>query len=165
MIARTARLLLTELKTEDAPFILKLVNEPGWIRFIGDRGIKDLKGAENYIITGPQKSYAHHGFGLFKVSLTDGTPIGMCGLLKRDNLDHPDIGFAFLEAFTGQGYALEAAKATMEYAMNTLKLSTILGITMAENTRSVSLLEKLGMHYVKMIHMTPKEPAVKLFST
>ena len=165
MIASTSRLQLEKLVLADAPFILALVNEPGWIKFIGDRGINNLNDAEGYIINGPQKSYADHGFGLFKVSKLDATPMGICGLLQRENLDFPDIGFAFLEAFTGQGYALEAAQATMTYAKEELGETTILATTMSENERSVGLLEKLGMHFERMIQMHADEAPVKLFST
>lgn len=164
MIAKTSRLKLEKLALTDAPFVLKLVNEPGWIRFIGDRGIRNLEDAEAYIVTGPQKSYADHGFGLFKVSLLDGTPIGMCGLLQRSYLEHPDIGFAFLADYTGQGFALEAAIATMKYAKNVLGQKTIMATTLPENERSISLLEKLGLHFIKLTKTSLDGPEVKLFS-
>lgn len=164
MIATTSRLRLEKLALTDAPFVLKLVNEPGWIRFIGDRGIRNLDNAETYIITGPQKSYADHGFGLFKVSLLDGTPIGMCGLLQRSYLEHPDIGFAFLEDYSGVGYALEAATATMEYARDTLGLKTIMATTLPENERSIRLLEKLGLRFIRLTKTSLDGPEVKLFS-
>ncbi|MCE7991906.1 MAG: GNAT family N-acetyltransferase [Roseivirga sp.] len=164
MIATTQRLQLDKLTLADAPFVFKLVNEPGWIKFIGDRGIRNLKDAENYIINGPQKSYADFGFGLFKVSLLDGTPIGMCGLLQRDYLDHPDIGFAFLAEFTGKGYALEAANATMTYARDKLGQKTIMATTLPENEKSISLLEKIGLRFVKLTKTSVDGPEVKLFS-
>lgn len=163
MIATTTRLHLAKLTLADAPFIFKLVNEPGWIKFIGDRGIRNLEDAENYIINGPQKSYADFGFGLFKVSLLDGTPIGLCGLLQRDYLEHPDIGFAFMAEFTGQGYALEAATATMQYASDTLGQKTIMATTLPENEKSISLLEKIGLHFVKLTKTSVNGPEVKLF--
>lgn len=165
MITSTARLQLEKLVLADASFIFKLVNEPGWLKFIGDRGVKTLKDAEGYIINGPQKSYQEQGYGLYKVSLADQTPIGLCGLLKRDNLEHPDIGFASLAEFTGKGYAVEAAEATMKYAKEVLNINTILGITRSENEKSIRLLEKLGMHFERMIQMHDDETPIKLFST
>lgn len=164
MIATTSRLKLEKLALTDAPFIFKLVNEPGWIKFIGDRGIRNLQDAEDYIVNGPQTSYRHHGFGLYKASLLDGTPIGMCGLLQRSYLEHPDIGFAFLAEFTGHGYALEAAKATMDYARDTLGQSTIMATTLPENERSVKLLEKIGLAFVKLTKTSSDGPEVKLYS-
>lgn len=165
MIATTQRLHLEKLALADSPFIFKLVNEPGWIKFIGDRGIRNMEDAEAYIINGPQKSYADFGFGLFKVSLQNGTPIGLCGLLQRDYLDHPDIGFAFLAEYTGKGFALEAAEATMQYANETLNEKTIMATTLPENEKSISLLEKLGLRFVKMLKTSLDGPEVKLFST
>lgn len=165
MIATTQRLHLEKLALTDAPFIFKLVNEPGWIKFIGDRGIRNMEDAEAYIINGPQKSYADFDFGLFKVSLQNGTPIGLCGLLQRDYLDHPDIGFAFLAEFTGKGFALEAAEATIQYANETLNEKTIMATTLPENEKSISLLEKLGLRFVKMLKTSLDGPEVKLFST
>lgn len=164
MIATTQRLHLEKLVLADAPFIFRLVNEPGWLKFIGDRGIRNHEDAENYIVNGPQKSYEDFGFGLFKVSLLNGTPIGMCGLLQRDYLDHPDIGFAFLAEFTSKGYALEAAKATLQYARETLNEETIMATTLPENEKSINLLEKLGLHFVKMLKTSLDGPEVKLFS-
>jgi RimJ/RimL family protein N-acetyltransferase len=100
----TERLELVHLTLEDAPFILELVNDPAWLRFIGDRGVRTLAQAEAYLQDGPLASYATHGFGLYLVRRkSDGAPLGMCGLLKRPSLPQPDIGFAYLPQFTGQG--------------------------------------------------------------
>jgi ribosomal-protein-alanine N-acetyltransferase len=107
----TDRLILRELTVEDAPFILELVNDPDWRHFIGDRGIRTLVDAGAYILGGPVAMYRRLGFGLWHVALKDQTPIGICGLIKRDTLDHVDIGFAFLPGFRGRGYAYEAASA------------------------------------------------------
>lgn len=164
MIATTSRLLLEKLTIPDAPFIFKLMNEPGWIKFIGNRGVRNVEDAENYIVNGPLTSYRDHGFGLYKVSLLDGTPIGMSGLLQRSYLQHPDIGFAFLAQFTGKGYALEAATATMDYARETLKEGTIMATTLPENEKSIRLLEKLGLRFVKLMRTGSDGPEVKLFS-
>jgi RimJ/RimL family protein N-acetyltransferase len=147
-ILETERLRLRQLDNGDAAFIFELVNSPGWLEFIGDRHVRTVSDAVDYIQNGPVKSYAAHGFGLSVVELkTDGTPIGLCGLLKRDYLDHPDIGFAFLPDFMGQGYACEIASATIAHANETLNIPIILAIVMPTNERSIRLLEKVGMTF------------------
>lgn len=163
MITSTTRLQLDELVLSDAPFILQLLNEPGWLKYIGDRGVSNLADAEKYIMNGPQKSYGEHGFGLYKVSLKNNTPIGICGLLQRDYLSHPDIGFAFLEAHNGQGYALEAAQAIMRLA-KTRGIQKVFGITLSENKKSIKLLEKLGLQFERMMETTDEED-IRLYST
>ncbi len=146
----TERLTLRPFTLDDTAFILELVNTPGWLQFIGDRHIHTPEQARQYLENGPLKSYEQHGFGLYRVSLkTDDTPIGMCGLLKRDTLPHPDIGFAFLPAHTGQGYAYEAATAVQAFAHNTLGISTLCAIVLPTNATSIRLLEKIGMVYVE----------------
>ena len=106
----TDRLTIRQLTLADAPFIVELVNTPGWLRFIGERNIKTSEQAENYLKNGPMASYAQNGFGLYGVELkSEKTPIGMCGLIKRETLPDPDIGFAILPEFTGSGFAFEAA--------------------------------------------------------
>ena len=113
-VIQTDRLLLAPLTIEDAPFIFELLNTPEWLQYIGDRGIKSQEDAANYILTGPVRSYSQNGFGLLLVKLKDSnTPIGICGLINRPALDDVDIGFAFLSRYTGQGYAFEAANATL----------------------------------------------------
>ena len=136
-ILTTERLALDEAVLEDAEFIFDLLNSPNWIEFIGDRSIKSIKDAERYIQNSLINSYREHGFGLYKMVLIESNePIGLCGLLKRATLDHPDIGFAILPEFEGMGYTYEAAKATIEYAHAALSLATILAITSEDNTRS-----------------------------
>ncbi len=164
MILETERLLLQKFEMSDAAFIIELLNTPGWLRFIGDRGVKTIEDAERYIQNVPVKSYKENGFGLYKVVLKESNaPIGMCGLIKRDTLDHVDIGFAFLPAYTGKGYAYEAAKNTLMYANETLKLEKLLAIVLPDNTASVSLLKKIGMGYREHIQMGEEE--LMLFST
>ncbi|UII35144.1 GNAT family N-acetyltransferase [Fulvivirga ulvae] len=152
-VLETDRLLLSKLKVDDAPFILRLVNEPSWLRYIGDRGVKNLEDAENYIVNGPMKSYETNGFGLYLVRLRNGTPIGLCGILKRDTLNDPDIGFAFLPEHTGMGYAFESAQAVLTYGKTVLGLNRIVAITSPDNSRSGKLLEKLGMKFSKMVRL------------
>jgi len=151
-ILETARLALREFTLQDAAFIIELVNTPGWIAFIGDRNIHTREAAEAYLANGPLKSYANNGFGLSLVALKEsGVPIGMCGLIKRDTLEHVDIGFAFLPAFEGNGYGYEIASATLQYARETLQLPKIVAITVPYNERSIRLLEKIGLVFDKKI--------------
>jgi len=145
-ILRTERLTLRELDDDDAPFILELLNEKGFLDNIGDRGVRDLDGAREYIRSGPQASYREHGFGLFRVALTaDDTPIGLCGLLKRPFLDEADIGFALLARHGGQGYAFEAAQATLGWGRAVMSLPRIVAFTRPGNEPSERLLGKLGL--------------------
>jgi RimJ/RimL family protein N-acetyltransferase len=156
-ILSTERLLLRQFDIGDAPFIIELVNSPGWLEFIGDRNIKTKEQAKNYLENGPIKSYKDNGFGLSMVELKEKRhPIGMCGILKRDGMEHPEIGFAFLPEFMGKGYAVEMAAATMAFAVDKLMLSTILAITVPDNKASIKLLEKIGLRFIKVI-LSPKD--------
>ncbi len=146
MNIETERLLLREYNLNDVPFIFKLMNSEGWLKNIGDRNIKTHEDAEAYMQKNYLSSYEKHGFGPYLVTLKeDGTPIGSSGLYKRDNLDFPDVGFAFLSEFANKGYAYESAQAVMNYAAEKLKLQTIVGITLPENSASIKLLKKLGL--------------------
>ncbi len=145
-ILQKDRLRLRELTWDDAAFIVALVNTPGWLTYIGDRNIKTEEQAREYLTNGPMKSYVENGFGLWLVELKETVqPIGMCGLLRRDYLDHPDIGFAFLPDYQGKGYAYEAAEATISFAKEKLNIPTICAITLPNNKSSIKLLEKIGM--------------------
>lgn len=141
----TERLTIRPFSLDDAPFILRLLNEPSFIENIADKGVRDLEGARSYLREGPMASYERHGFGLWRVELAgDGTPIGMAGLLKRDYLDAIDIGYALLPEYCGAGYALEATSAVLAYARNQLNARRVVAIVAAYNARSIRLLEKLG---------------------
>lgn len=149
-ILETQRLRLRTLTLDDTAFIIALVNSPGWLKYIGDRTIKTQEQAKGYLENGPWKSYRENGFGLWLVETKgNNTPVGMCGLLRRDYLDHPDIGFAFLPAFTGMSFGFEAAAASLTLAKEQLKLPAICAITMPSNHSSIKLLEKLGLKFVK----------------
>ena len=164
-ILETERLRLREFTTDDTQFIVELVNSPGWLEFIGDRNIKSEEQAKIYLENGPVRSYRENGFGLSMVETKDKSiKIGMCGIIKRDNLDHPDIGFAFLPQFTGKGYAFEIARATLTFALNTLKLPVINAITLANNGRSIRLLEKIDLKFIKPFHFPNDEEELMLFS-
>lgn len=143
--ASTPRLQFREPSPDDAAFVLELVNDPAWLRYIGDRQVHSLEDAAGYVRNGPAASFARHGFGLWRVSLLDDTPIGLCGLLQRDALTDPDIGFAYLPDFRGQGYAAEAAQAILAHARDGLGVRRVLAIVMPENYDSIRLLERLGM--------------------
>ena len=164
-ILRTERLLLREFVIADSPFIVSLLNSADWLRFIGDRNVRTNDDAKNYLREGPFASYKLHGFGLWAVSrLTDNALIGMCGLLKRDYLEHPDIGFAFLSDYQGKGFGFEAAKATLSYASGELNLPCISAITSKNNERSIGLLKILGFQFIEMIHIEKKDELM-LFKT
>ena len=153
------------LRVEDAPFILQLVNEPSWLRFIGDRGVKSLQDANRYILTGPVAMYERLGFGLYLVVLKDGmAPLGLCGLLKRDTLPEPDLGFALLPQYWRLGYAHEAAAAVLSDAWHRLQLSRILAITSQDNVASERLLGKLGFRYERMLQLDADKETLKLFA-
>jgi RimJ/RimL family protein N-acetyltransferase len=148
-ILETKRLRLRKFTPNDSLFIIELLNSPEWIEFIGDKNVRTETQALEYLENGPFKSNAQNGYGLSLVETKDGLPIGMCGIIKRDSLENPDIGFAFLKEFTGKGYAYEMASATLAYAMNELKISKIPAITLPHNIRSVRLLEKIGMKLIQ----------------
>ena len=166
IVLETERLRLRWLTLDDAPFIIELVNDPSFIRFIGDKGVRTIADAEKYILNGPAASYEQYGYGLYATELKDDSvPIGICGILKRETLPHPDIGFAFLPAYRKQGYAFEAAAAVMKYARNVLHVDTILAITTPENEASGKLLSKIGLSFERLIRLTPESDEVKLFTT
>ena len=162
----TERLVLRQLQLEDAAFILELVNDPSWLRYIGDRGIRTLDAARDYIRNGPMASHARHGFGLDLIARkSDGVPVGICGLLKRDTLDDIDVGFALLPRYCGQGYAREAAAATLAHGRSILGIKRIVAITDPANTASIQLLEKLGFKFERLIRMAPEKPELNLFGS
>ena len=163
---QTERLLLRQFSEDDAPFVLTLLNEPSFLRYIGDKKIRTLADAQQYIVNGPVASYERHGFGLLLVELKEShTPIGMCGLLKREELPDPDIGFAFLPAFWNKGFAFEAATAVLKDARERLELERILAITSLDNEASIMLLERLGFKFDKVVRLSPDGEQVKLFVT
>jgi RimJ/RimL family protein N-acetyltransferase len=164
-IIQTQRLGLREFTLNDTPFIIELLNSPGWLRFIGDRNVKTEEQAKSYLEKGPIKSYLENGFGLCLVERKeDNLPVGMCGIIKRENLENPDIGFAFLPDYTGKGYAYEIASATMIYAKDKLKINNVYAITVSENEKSIKLLEKIGLKFIKKIFLPDDKEELLLFS-
>jgi RimJ/RimL family protein N-acetyltransferase len=161
----TERLVLRRLCTGDAPFIREVLNDPSFVRNVGDKGVRSDEDAAAYIQKGPVASYERFSFGLYAVELkTTGEPIGICGLLKRDSLPDADIGFALLPKFWSKGYAFESAAAVITYATNLLGLKRILAITLPDNIGSIRVLEKIGLRFEGMIQLAPDEPELKLFA-
>ena len=165
-VIETDRLLLRRLTTEDAGFILRLLNEPSYMHFIGDKGVRTIDGARDYILKGPIASYEQFGFGLYLTALKDSeVPIGICGLLKRDSLPDVDIGFAFLPQFRSQGYAHEAASAVMIHGRDDLGLNRIVAIVSPDNERSIKLLGKLGLKFERMASWSEDGSEIKLYAS
>jgi len=147
-ILETSRLILREFNKQDGPFILKLLNSPGWLKYIGDRNVRSLADAERYLESGPVKSYSINGYGLSCVAIKQSNePIGMCGFVWRVILPDADLGFAIDSNFEGKGFMFEIANAYISYAGEQLRLSRILGLTTPDNMRSISLLKRLGFTY------------------
>ncbi len=163
-VLETERLVLREFTPDDAEFVLRLVNEPSFLRYIGDRGVRTPDDARRYIADGPVAGYARDGHGLMcVVRKADGAAVGMCGLLKRDTLPEPDIGFSFFPEHWSRGYALEAARAVMRHARGTLRIGRILAITTKDNGPSMRLLGKLGFRFERMMPMGEEE--LRLFAS
>lgn len=165
MILETDRLIIEEFTTNDASFIYELLNDPDWIRFIGDRNIKNLEDAENYLRNKLIPSYKNWGFGFYKVSLKDGTTIGTAGLVDREGLDTVDIGYAFLPTGRGKGYAFEATKAIFGYAQKELKIDKLVAIVNKDNEKSKNLLRKLGMKFEKFVVLPDETEEICQFTT
>lgn len=164
-VLESDRLTLRQFSSEDAGFILELLNEPSFIQNIGDRNVRSIEAAKLYIKNGPVTSYARHGFGLYLVELKEtGQAIGMCGLIKRDTLDDVDIGYAFLPKFWSRGYAVEAALAVKQYARDVAGLPRIVAITDPQNAGSIRVLEKIGMKFEKMVKLSEDDIELKLFA-
>jgi RimJ/RimL family protein N-acetyltransferase len=161
---QTERLTIRPLTPDDARFILELVNEPPWLAYIGNKGVLTLEDADAYIRKGPMRMYADRGFGLCIVERNDGTPIGMCGLIKRDTLADVDLGFALLQRFWGAGYALEAATATVAFARDALGLRRIVAITTRDNRRSSQLLRKLGFAFEDLVRPDADGDELELYA-
>jgi RimJ/RimL family protein N-acetyltransferase len=156
-------MILRELDLGDDAFILELLNEAGFMRYIGDKGVRTLADAREYLLKGPMDSYARNGFGLYAACLRDGTPIGICGLVRRAGLDDPDVGFAFLARYWTNGYAVESAAAVLAHARRVLKLERIVAITTPDNSSSIAVLEKIGLKFERTIRLVHDGPEIKLF--
>ncbi len=166
VVCETPRLRLRHVEPDDARFILTLVNEPSWLRFIGDRGVRSEDDARRYIADGPRRMYEQHGFGLYLVERrSDLQPMGLCGLLRRDTLPEVDIGFALAPGFRGQGYAYEAASATLAYARDVQRLVRIVAIVKPDNVASGRLLLRLGLRRQGTIRFGPQDEELDYYGT
>jgi RimJ/RimL family protein N-acetyltransferase len=162
----TERLLIREFTPDDAAFVLRLLNEPSFIENIGDRGVRTEEEAVAYLASGPIASYAAHGHGLCRVELREtGEPIGMCGLLRREQFDDPDVGYSFLPEFWGRGFALESVAAMIEDARRRLGLTRIIAIVAPHNTASSRLLEKLGFTFERTTEFQPDGSEIQVYAS
>ncbi|MBI5295757.1 MAG: GNAT family N-acetyltransferase [Chloroflexi bacterium] len=164
-LLETERLCLRTISEDDADFILELLNEPAFIRNIGDRQVRSSGDARQYIQSRVIHSYETHGFGMYLVERKeDGLPLGICGLVRRETLEDVDIGFAFLERYWSQGYASESAAAVMAYARETLGIGRIVGIVDPANGGSMRVLEKLGLKFARLVRLSAEDIELKLFT-
>ena len=165
LVLETDRLALRLASFDDAEFILRLLNEPSFLRFIGDRGVRTVEDARRYIADRLIDSYERNGFGLWIVERKDEPgPIGICGLVKRDTLPDPDIGFAFLPEYWSRGYAFEAVAAVKRHALVVLRLPRLLAVTNPDNAGSIRIVEKVGLEFVRMVALSSGGPELRLFS-
>lgn len=151
-VLETPRLRLRWVTAADAAFILELLNDPGWLQYIGDRNVRTLDDARRYIAEKLTASYERHGFGLnLVVEKASDAPTGLCGLIKRDHLEDVDVGFAFLPTYRGGGYASEAGAAVIEHGRTALGITRVVGVTVPGNVASIRVLEKLGLEFERMV--------------
>ena len=155
---------MSDRNDDDAALMLALLNDPGFIRHIADRGVRTLDQASAYLRDGALRSYAEHGFGMYAVRRKDtGALIGNCGLVRREGLDGPDLGYALLPMHVGQGFAHEAAQAVIADAATRLRLGRLQAIVNPDNVASIGLLQKLGFEFDKMIVLPHIEHSLDLF--
>lgn len=163
-VSKTQRLVLREVNTGDAAFMLTVLNDPAFLRYIGDRGVRSEQDARDYIHNKMLPSYRHYGFGMYVVERSDDQQrIGICGLVRRPGLDDADLGFAFLPDFRGQGYAGEASQAVLQLAADRFALPRVAAITSSDNAASVRLLGKLGFRDAGMIRLPGSDERIRLF--
>ncbi len=164
-VLETDRLVLRRLAVADAEYLLGLLNEPSFLRFIGDKGVRTIDDARTYIVMGPIASYERFGFGMYLTTLkSDGVPIGICGLVKREALQDVDIGFAFSPPFWGNGYATESASAVMMHARLDIGLTRMVAVTAPDNAGSIRVLEKLGLRFERMVRLSRDGPEIQLLA-
>ena len=166
MIAETNRLIISKITLDDAAFFLELVNTPNFIKYIGDRNLKTVEDAKTYLKNGTLKSYEDFGFGFYKLLLKEenNKAIGTCGLVKREQLDNVDIGFAMLPEYEGKAFGYESCIAVLKLAKEQFKLNKVLAITLPTNNNSIKLLEKIGLSYEKRIKPFEDDEELLLFA-
>jgi RimJ/RimL family protein N-acetyltransferase len=158
----TPRLTLRELKLSDAPFVLELLTDPDFIRYIGDRGVRNLEQACDYIADGPMLSYRNFGFGLLLMQVKSGAAIGMCGFLQRDYFPDPDLGFALLPAYRAAGFCQEAARAVLNNAPSA-EFGRVLAIVQPNNGASIRVLQNLGFSFERNFKLTAYDPELEVY--
>jgi len=164
IVIETERLILRKFILDDAAFMLEMLNTPTWLRFIGDRNVRTLEEAEQYLLNGNIRSYQEYGFGFYVVVIKESQEcIGICGMVKREGLEDVDIGFAFFQQFMGKGYGYEAASATLKYAFKNLKIKRIVAIVDPENEVSIALIKKIVLQFEKMVSLSPNAIDLMLF--
>lgn len=160
----TIRLKIRKAQLTDAPFFLQLLNEDSYIKNIRDSLVRTEEDAKAFIQKAYLDNYARHGFGLYVLDLKDsGKSVGVCGFVKRDDLQFPDIGFALLESECGKGYIFESAKAVLEFGRGQFGMIKILAITTHENVKSANTLERLGFVFKGPILLSHTTKELKLF--
>jgi RimJ/RimL family protein N-acetyltransferase len=165
-VLETERLILRWLTADDAAFMFELVTDPSWIEYIGDRGVKTIDDARAYVLEKYVAGYERDGFGFYRVELKEsGTPVGICGLIKREGLDDVDIGFAFLPRYCGFGYASESAAAALAHGRDAFGLGRIIAITLPHNERSIRVLEKIGLRFERLLRLPDDEDELALYAT
>lgn len=166
IIAETERLIIRKFTLEDASFFKELTNSPHWLKYIGNRNIKSLKDSKNYLKNGSLKSYKEHGFGFYVLQLknNDAVLVGTCGLIKREKLEHVDLGFALLPEYEGKGYGYESSVAIINLAKKKFNLKKLLAITLPHNSNSIKLLEKLGFSLEKRAKLFEDDEELLLFA-
>ncbi len=165
IVIETQRLILRKFTIDDAAFMLELLNTPDWLRFIGDRNVRTLEEAEQYLLNGNIRSYQEYGFGFYVVVIKETQEsIGICGIVKREGLEDVDIGFAFFQQFMGKGYGYESASAVLNHALNDLKIKRIVAIVDPKNEISIGLIKKIGLQFEKMIQLSHKDTELMLFA-
>lgn len=166
LVCETTRLRINHFSEDaDAAFILRQLNEPSFIRNISDKQVRTLDDARAHLRNGPIASYAKHGFGMNRVALKEGgTPIGMCGLIQRDNFADVDIGYAFLPEYWSQGYAMEATRGVLDTAVRVHGLQRVIAVVNPDNAESSRMLEKIGFVFERMVRMRPEEDEIRQFA-
>lgn len=166
IVIETERLILRKFTIDDAAFMLALLNTPDWLKFIGNRNVRTIEEAEQYLLNGNIKSYQDYGFGFYVVVIKETQEsIGICGIVKREGLEDVDIGFAFFQQFMGKGYGYESASAVLNFALNNLKIKRIVAIVDPKNISSIALIKKIGLQFEKMIQLSNKDIALMLFGS